>query len=749
MVARKNSNLGGKTMIVPTFEAGINTHGIHMDSDKNDLYVLQKCIFYLLRHLRSYPCFDSETLKLVCWILGEDMQQLGDYLLRHMNADQKAKSEEGLSECNLSPDDYAPEIADMIRKVKTISKKKLFHFVSDLMNSKFQSFKYRGRSEIEKNVMALKKMFGLTDQETDFCEFLFIASTYSVAETFFIDHLECHKFYGRKYLANILGFSKQQLHKVAYGSPKRIGLYEIDKWGINVEDEFLDLIQNPSDKTISKNFYVNVPKGSVPLEHYFIGKEQTAHILDLLKQKSQTATHILLYGPPGTGKTSFARSLLDRLNVPAYEIVRGEENTTKTRRAAILACLNMTDFDQGSIVLVDEADNLLNTQGSWFMRGETQDKGWLNQLLEESGTRMIWITNSIWGIEDSVLRRFAFSVYFKSFNRHQRILLWENILRKNRCKKFFSESDIKDFAKKHEVSAGVIDLAVKKSIEKNITSKEHFQQAVTMALEAYVTLGNYGEKPVDKDQVEKSFSLEGLNIDGDLGAMLQQLEAFDAYLRKDDQQSVLNMNLLFYGPPGTGKSELARYIANRLDREICKRISDLQSMYVGEGEKNIKHAFAKAEAEEAILIIDEADSLLFSRDRARHSWEISFTNEFLTQMEKFKGILVCTTNRLDDLDAASLRRFNHKMGFDYLTAVGNLLFYDLFLGPLTNDALEPAIREKIKHTRNLAPGDFKVVRDRYSFYPKDDINHRLLIEALVKEAALKVHRNRRKHIGFK
>jgi hypothetical protein len=79
-------------MIVPTFEAGINTNGIHMDSDKNDLYVLQKCIFYLLRHLSCYPCFDTETLKLVCWILGEDMQQLGDYLLRHINGDQKEKS---------------------------------------------------------------------------------------------------------------------------------------------------------------------------------------------------------------------------------------------------------------------------------------------------------------------------------------------------------------------------------------------------------------------------------------------------------------------------------------------------------------------------------------------------------------------------------------------------------------------------------------------------------------------------------
>ena len=164
---------------------------------------------------------------------------------------------------------------------------------------------------------------------------------------------------------------------------------------------------------------------------------------------------------------------------------------------------------------------------------------------------------------------------------------------------------------------------------------------------------------------------------------------------------------------------------------ICKACTS------GQGEKNIKRAFQEAESEDAVLIIDEADSLLFSRDRARHSWEISFTNEFLTQMERFRGILVCTTNRLDDLDSASLRRFNHKIGFDYLTAEGNLLFYDLFLKPLSSGKLDPVFRKELKRTENLAPGDFKLVRDRYSFHPQSDINHAMLIDALKNETKLK------------
>jgi transitional endoplasmic reticulum ATPase len=166
--------------------------------------------------------------------------------------------------------------------------------------------------------------------------------------------------------------------------------------------------------------------------------------------------------------------MLDQLKVPAYEIVRGEENTTKLRRSAFMACQNMTNHDQGSIVLIDEADNLLNTQSSWFMRGETQDKGWLNHLLDEPGTRMIWITNLIDSIEDSVLRRFAFSLHFKSFNRRQRVLLWDNILRKNKCKKFCDRIDVENFAKNYDVSAGVIDLATQKLRKMPLHLKHNF-----------------------------------------------------------------------------------------------------------------------------------------------------------------------------------------------------------------------------------------------------------------------------------
>ena len=83
-----------------------------------------------------------------------------------------------------------------------------------------------------------------------------------------------------------------------------------------------------------------------------------------------------------------------------------------------------------------------------------------------------------------------------------------------------------------------------------------------------------------------------------------------------------------------------------------------------------------------------------------------------------------------------------------MTSAGNILFYDLFLGPLTSDAIEDATRDEIKQIVNLTPGDFKIVRDRYSFYPSENIDHNMLIGDLQKEAEIKIQHQGNKQIGF-
>ena len=737
-------------MRLPGINEEISSKLIHVNADKNERFILRKSAQFLQRHFTLYPSFSKEAVKMLCWTLGKKTGRINQFLICHLSEKQKDAFKESFSENGHDFDDYVDLVFAKLKKLKKTSIRNFQRLALNLLESSAERSGYRGKADLEKNVAALKRMFALSDQEQEFIIFLFVLSTCEAAQEFFVGHLECNKIMGRKYLTNVLGLGKPELNRILSGKLKQIEFFEMDGYDLRLEDKFLGLFQNPTDKNFSEEFYSRISAGrSLPLEYFLIEEDERNHVCSLLKKKPETATHILLYGPPGTGKTSFSKSLVDHLGAPSYDIVKDEANTTLNRRAAILACLNMTNSGTGSLVIVDEADNLLNTQFSFFMRGETQDKGWLNELLEKPGTRMIWITNSIGGIEDSVLRRFAFSLHFKPFNRSQRARLWKNIIKANRVETFFSAGQVEAYVREYRVNAGVIDLAVKKSVDTSLRSKAQFHRSMALALEAYRTLSNYGEKPIDKNRVEDNYSLEGLNLGADLESMIVRLEQFDAYLRETKNDQIMNMNLLFYGPPGTGKSELARYIADRLDREIiCKRVSDLQSKWVGEGEKNIKHAFQEAEAEEAILIIDEADSLLFNRDRAVRSWEISFTNEFLTRMERFRGILVCTTNRMKDLDDASIRRFNHKLKFDYLLPEGNVIFYEKLLVGLIGSPLDQKSGAILKSIPNLTPGDFKTVRDHFSFCPREELSHEMVLAALEDESRIKEIHNNNSKIGF-
>jgi len=135
--------------------------------------------------------------------------------------------------------------------------------------------------------------------------------------------------------------------------------------------------------------------------------------------------------------------------------------------------------------------------------------------------------------------------------------------------------------------------------------------------------------------------------------------------------------------------------------------------YVGETERNLARLFEEAERDRAILVLDEVDTLLADRSGAQRSWEVSQVNEFLTQMEAFRSVLICTTNRWEGLDPAALRRFTRKVHFDYLTPEGNVLFYQRLLAPLIGRGrLDDKVETRLRALPLLAPGDFRVVRDR-------------------------------------
>lgn len=131
---------------------------------------------------------------------------------------------------------------------------------------------------------------------------------------------------------------------------------------------------------------------------------------------------------------------------------------------------------------------------------------------------------------------------------------------------------------------------------------------------------------------------------------------------------------LMYGPPGTGKTLLARACAAQTNATFLKLAApQLVQMYIGEGAKLVRDAFALAkEKAPTIIFIDELDAIGTKRFDSEKSGdrEVQRTMlELLNQLDGFSSDdrvkVLAATNRVDVLDPALLRsgRLDRKIEF--------------------------------------------------------------------------------------
>ncbi len=141
-----------------------------------------------------------------------------------------------------------------------------------------------------------------------------------------------------------------------------------------------------------------------------------------------------------------------------------------------------------------------------------------------------------------------------------------------------------------------------------------------------------------------------------------------------DKKKGIEAKIIFYGVAGTGKTLTALALAKSLKKEVISfDCSKILSMYIGESEKNVRNIFDKyyelraQTKSEPVLLLNEADQFLSSRAQGGMSSSDKMHNQmqniFLEQIERFDGILIATTNLLENLDKAFSRRFNYKIEF--------------------------------------------------------------------------------------
>jgi SpoVK/Ycf46/Vps4 family AAA+-type ATPase len=141
-----------------------------------------------------------------------------------------------------------------------------------------------------------------------------------------------------------------------------------------------------------------------------------------------------------------------------------------------------------------------------------------------------------------------------------------------------------------------------------------------------------------------------------------------------DKKRGIEAKIIFYGVAGTGKTLTALALAKSLKKEVLSfDCSKILSMYIGESEKNVRSIFDKyyelrtQTKSEPVLLLNEADQFLSARASGGVSSSDKMHNQmqniFLEQIERFDGILIATTNLLENLDKAFSRRFNYKIEF--------------------------------------------------------------------------------------
>lgn len=487
------------------------------------------------------------------------------------------------------------------------------------------------------------------------------------------------------------------------------------------------------------SLYFRVYEGKcVPFKKLCHKNPKVELAFDMLKQaKVGEGLNIFFYGVEGTGKTELAKAIAKELKRPLVltniSIVgthreSKDDSVVRSRMGNILYAATKYQKKK-AILLVDEADVILNCC----------EKGALNFFLEQIKIPVIWISNNTQWIENSTLRRFDFSIQFERPDAEKRCDVWNSVVREHHAKSFLPGDVVKRLSEELPITAGGITQAVvgtKKLLESGCRIDP--AKTVRTIAEAQTELLHLNVEFVnrDKESHAPNYLLDALNIDADMGKVMNVMKSFDAkwqtMLESDRPDS---LNVLLYGAPGTGKTEFAKHLARTLNRKlIIKRTSDLLNCYVGGTEQRIRAMFKEAEEKKSILFLDEADSLIRDREGAFRNWEVTQVNEMLTQMENFKGIFIAATNFEGCLDTASRRRFAMKVKFGYLLPEGIERLWQAFFPTVECPA-------EAKALRMVAPGDFNAAYGSLRF--ENEITAEAILEALKSELTYKDSRQGR------
>ena len=473
-------------------------------------------------------------------------------------------------------------------------------------------------------------------------------------------------------------------------------------------------------------------RSELALNDFAFVKEDADVLVSLLKNAvagKEQGVNVLLYGPPGTGKTELAKVVAQAAGLDLFEVEHADRDgnslSGRDRYRSLQIAQVFLKGSQHSALLFDEVEDVfppISSEAAQLLarsdqmpapaNGSVNGKAWVNQILESNTVPTLWVTNRIEQIDPAFRRRFAYHLELRSPPPGAR----EDLVRKTLEGVPVSDA----FVAKLTARKGLTPAQIRTAVRFARLAGAPAQKVDASAMSALLSNGNTGlmESLIERQLKNADIALGNkLDTAGRKSVTTYDLAMLNVESRFEIPRIVEALKtrghgaLCFYGAPGTGKTALAEHIAKALSKPlIIKQASDLMSKYVGETEQNMAAMFKEAEIEKAVLLLDEADSFLQDRRGAQRTYEVTEVNEMLQGMERYNGIFICTTNLLDSIDQAALRRFTFKIKFMPLTLVQRELMF--VTEALTSDAtlMTDELRARLAKLTQICPGDFAAVK---------------------------------------
>jgi hypothetical protein len=241
----------------------------------------------------------------------------------------------------------------------------------------------------------------------------------------------------------------------------------------------------------------------------------------------------------------------------------------------------------------------------------------------------------------------------------------------------------------------------------------------------------------DKDMIFPSAEFKEILFNG-ISRFLDASDRSDIELNLNHRKQE-SPTMLFTGPPGVGKTEIAKFVAEKMGKELKFVTSEQESKYWGETENNLIKLFEEAKKKNQLLFFDEADTFLTQRSDAAGSFNSSsvqfrnsIVNTILKQIDE-SGVPVILATNSGQIDGAVKSRMKVTVAFPAATPEQN---YGILLSQFKKMEMKPERLTEFENNKNSLLELFS----KFEFSPRH-INN--IVKDAIESVALRVSKAKR------